>query len=180
MKLYKNVDICDLNSILTNGILSLDESGNDNWENGKRANNATDKVYLFKPISDENSFPKYGAALVEVEADAVLTKTTDAYEGRYEEYISGKIKPEQIRAVYIPEIFRSKVTLESDKIKYVGIKANWYDEDNGVHHRAPITPEALQRFADTANIECASDFNYFRGVTEKNHMIDLYDIHYEI
>lgn len=59
MKLYKNVDICDLASILEKGILSLDKSGNDNWENEKRAKNPTDRVYLFQPIEGEsNSYPK--------------------------------------------------------------------------------------------------------------------------
>lgn len=44
---YKNVDIRDLQSILSKGILSFDASGNDNWESGKRVSNATDVVYLF-------------------------------------------------------------------------------------------------------------------------------------
>ena len=181
MKLYKNVDICDLESILNRGILSLDESGNDNWENGNRANNRTDKVYLFQPVSSENSFPKYGAALVEVEAaDAEQITTADAYQGRYKEFITDRITPEFIRAVYIPEIFRAKLSIESDKIKYIGMSAAWYDEDNDAHDKTPIPPEALQRFAETAPFECASDYNYFRGLTPKNHMIDLYDIHYDI
>ena len=36
MILYKNVDICDLKSIMEKGILSLDACGNNNWDDGKR------------------------------------------------------------------------------------------------------------------------------------------------
>ena len=45
MILYKNVDIKDLESILTKGILSLNVSGNNNWDDGKRADNSCDVVY---------------------------------------------------------------------------------------------------------------------------------------
>lgn len=33
--LYKNVDICDLKSIMEKGILSMDELQNDNWEESR-------------------------------------------------------------------------------------------------------------------------------------------------
>lgn len=67
MILYKNVDICDLESITKNGILSMDECGNNNWDEGKRAANDTSVVYLFSPIGKQNTFPNYGAALLEVQ-----------------------------------------------------------------------------------------------------------------
>ena len=55
MLLYKNVDICDLDSIIKNGILNIDECGNNNWDEGKRAENDTSVVYLFNPISVLNN-----------------------------------------------------------------------------------------------------------------------------
>ena len=66
MILYKNVDLIDLISIMENGILSLDECKNNNWEEGKRADNRTDVVYLFSPAAPEvkNSFINYGLALL--------------------------------------------------------------------------------------------------------------------
>ena len=70
MILYKNVDICDLEPIAKNGILSRDECGNDNWDEGKRAENDTSVVYLFNPIGQRNSFPNYGTVLLEVDCDA--------------------------------------------------------------------------------------------------------------
>ncbi len=51
MILYKNVDICDLEPIAKNGILSIDECGNNNWDEGKRAENDTSVVYLFNDSS---------------------------------------------------------------------------------------------------------------------------------
>ena len=58
MILYKNVDLIDLISIMEKGILPLDECKNNNWEDGKRADNRTDVVYLFSPTAPEvkNSF----------------------------------------------------------------------------------------------------------------------------
>lgn len=49
---YKNVDIYDLPSILENGLLSMDESGNNNWQDNNRADNRTDVVYLFRPVNE--------------------------------------------------------------------------------------------------------------------------------
>lgn len=37
MILYKNVDICDLEPIVKNGILSIDECGNNNWDEGEES-----------------------------------------------------------------------------------------------------------------------------------------------
>lgn len=37
MILYKNIDICDLPSIMQKGVLSIDEWGNDNWGAGKES-----------------------------------------------------------------------------------------------------------------------------------------------
>lgn len=34
MILYKNVNICDLEPISKSGILSMDECGNNNWDEG--------------------------------------------------------------------------------------------------------------------------------------------------
>ena len=70
MILYKNVDICDLKSIMEKGILSLDACGNNNWDDGKRGENSTSVVYLFQPLTKENSFPEYGAALLEIDCSA--------------------------------------------------------------------------------------------------------------
>ena len=53
MILYKNVDLIDLISIMEKGILPLDECENNNWEDGKRADNRTDVVYLFSPTAPE-------------------------------------------------------------------------------------------------------------------------------
>ena len=55
MLLYKNVDICDLKSIIENGILSMDECGNNNWDEGKRAENDTSVVYLARLVNITHS-----------------------------------------------------------------------------------------------------------------------------
>ena len=77
MILYKNVDICDLESIMEKGILSLDACGNNNWDDGKRGENSTSVVYLFQPLTKENSFPEYGAALLEIDCSADRSEMPD-------------------------------------------------------------------------------------------------------
>lgn len=56
MLLYKNVDICDLEPIAKNGILSIDECGNNNWDEGKRAENDTSwYIYLARLVNRTHS-----------------------------------------------------------------------------------------------------------------------------
>lgn len=108
MILYKNVDICDLGSIMEKGILSLDACGNNNWDDGKRGENSTSVVYLFHPLTKENSFPEYGAALLEIDCSADRSEMPDfdVHKGKYEEYITEQVLPSQIRRIFIPKIFK--------------------------------------------------------------------------
>ena len=184
MILYKNVDIKDLESILHKGILSLNESGNNNWDEGKRADNSCDMVYLFKPLTKENSFCNYGAALLEVDIPDNLVaenkiNENDKNKGKYVEYVTNKVESEFIKTIYIPEIFKKRIEIELpeevlSKITWCEIKANHYGE--GERENCPA--EVLEQFAKTAEIIDASEFNFFRGLTEKRTMIDLYDVQY--
>lgn len=123
MRLYKNVDIKDLESILEKGILSMDVCGNNNWESGHRAPNATNVVYLFKPLSfKRNYFSRYGQALIECEVDDAKENEflpQDSNKGSYVEYITSEVKQQNITAVYIPKEFKGQVTIHSDLIQYV-------------------------------------------------------------
>ena len=183
MKLYKNVDIKDLESILERGILSLNDSGNNNWDDGKRADNSKDVVYLFKPLKGQNSFCQYGTALLEVcvpddKVKENVLAENDVNKGKYIEYITEKVNAELIRAVYIPEIFKNRLDLSKEigyKITWCEMKANHYGE-NG-REECPV--EVLEQFAKTAEIMDASEYNFFRGETEKRTMIDLYDVQYK-
>ena len=70
MILYKNVDICDLKSIMEKGILSLDACGNNNWDDGKRGENSTSVVYLFQPLTKENSLGPHCWKLIVPQTEA--------------------------------------------------------------------------------------------------------------
>lgn len=182
MKLYKNVDICDLKSILDKGILSLDESGNDNWDSDKRADNATDCVYLFSPVEGKsNTFTNYGVALVEVEvADAQISEMseTDAHKSDYIEYTTAKVEKEDIKAVYIPQIFKGKLNLDAEvesMVTWCGMTAKHYDNE---YNLISASADILEQFANTAQIEDSKEFNFFRGTDSKRRMIDLYEINY--
>ena len=182
MILYKNVDIKDLESILTKGILSLNVSGNNNWGDGKRVDNSCDVVYLFKPLTEENSFCNYGVALLEIDIPDDKIKENqllenDRYNGKYVEYITDKVEVGCIKSIYIPKLFKNKVDLPIEimsRITWCGIKANHYGDDG--KENCPV--EVLEQFAKTAEIMDASSFNFFRGISEKREMIDLYDIQY--
>lgn len=177
MLLYKNVDICDLKSIMENGILSMDECGNDNWNEGKRAENDTSVVYLFSPIGKHNSFPNYGAALLEVQCEAKENKIgkTDIHIDDYMEYITKRVKPSEIKRVIIPKIFKDYISVPQNVgIKWCELKAECYG-NNGLEE---CSNKILEQFAKTALLMDSTDFNFFRGVTEKRTMIDLYNIEY--
>ncbi len=185
MKLYKNVDIIDLESILSKGILSLNESGNDNWDEGRRADNSRDVVYLFRPLSKQNSFCNYGVALLEIEIpdDQVreyATGTRDVNKGKYVEYITEKVLPDLITHIYIPEIFKERVEIAEvlsddvmSKIVWCGFKATYWSA-NGF---AECPEHLMTQFAKTAPF-IESTFNFFRGEEENRDIIDLYDYQY--
>lgn len=186
MKLYKNVDVCDLDSILKNGILSMDDCGNNNWSDCKRADNATDVVYLFNPKTCVNSFTRYGIALVEVEVfDAKKNQMfeNDVNISMYDEYIISSVSTSEIKAVYIPKIFKDKINLPesvSDKITWCDMVCNYYYFNGHFDEKAVATNDVLNTFANTARVDRSNAFNFFRGISEKNTMIDLDDIQYII
>jgi hypothetical protein len=192
MRLYHNADITDINSIIENGLLPASVTENDNWEQA-RANNSRDVVYLSCPIGEENSFVNYGIALIEVEVDATENEMADndANRGKYTEYVADKVLPEQIKAIYIPRQFKQRIadyTKLSDKalrkIVWCDMRAEVYDHCipnhngyGGTSVYKPISSEEFERFLKTAPLS-VSDFNFFRGETEKREMIDLYNIKY--
>lgn len=123
MRLYKNVDIKDLDSILEKGLLSMDACGNNNWQPGYRAANATNVVYLFKPLPfKRNYFSQYGQALIECEVNDAEENEflpNDYNKGSYVEYVTSEVKPQNITAIYIPNEYKEQVTISSDLIQYV-------------------------------------------------------------
>lgn len=101
LKLYKVVDKEDLEKILKEGILPISKTGNDNWEGNRRADNSTEVVYLFKPLTDQLNFTQYGDVLLEVETTAYKNEILpgDRNRGKYEEFITYEVKPEEIKGV---------------------------------------------------------------------------------
>lgn len=177
MILYKNVDICDLDSIMKKGILSMDECKNNNWGEGRRVRNDTSVVYLFAPTNSQNSFPKYGTALLEMDTDAKENEMleNDIHKNDYKEYITKSVAPQEIRKVIIPELFKPYVKIPGDiSVTWCGLKADYYGE-NGFEN---ADNSVLERFAKTAALMDSSWFNFFRGKTENRTLIDLYNIQY--
>lgn len=182
MKLYKNVDLCDLDKILEEGILPISVTGNDNWDSGKRASNANDVVYLSSPKTTTNSFTEYGIVLLEVEVEArkVEVPQGDNHEDLYDEYIIDSVSPSQIVNIYIPEIFKGKVEAANinafDKITFVKMSAKCFKN----MEKTDADDEDLKQFSETVErIYRASDWMYFRGTKASGEVFDLYDITYE-
>lgn len=169
MKLFKNVDIEDIKAIAESGILPIAKTGND-WNNGNRVNNSKEVVYLFQAATTMNTFTQYGIVLVEVEVEATENKLedNDCNKGLYTEFVAAEVKPEQIKKIYIPEIFKGRVSELVDGIDVTYVKMT-ADKDEAT----------VERFAKTANLS-TNDFNFFRGLTEERHMIDLENVKYEI
>lgn len=101
LKLYKVVAKEDLKKILKEGILAISKTGNDNWEGNRRADNSKEVVYLFKPLTDQLNFTQYGDVLLEVETTAYRNEIApnDVNVGKYEEFITFEVKPEEIKGV---------------------------------------------------------------------------------
>ena len=101
LRLYKVVDKEDLEKILKEGILPISKTGNDNWEGNRRADNSTEVVYLFNPLTDQLNFTQYGDVLLEVETTAYRNEILpgDRNRGKYEEFIAYEVKPEEIKGV---------------------------------------------------------------------------------
>lgn len=101
LKLYKIVDREDLDKILKEGILPISKTGNDNWEGNRRADNSIEVVYLFKPLTEQLNFSQYGDVLLEVETTAYKNEIlpNDRNRGKYEEFITYEVKPEEIKGV---------------------------------------------------------------------------------
>ena len=101
LKLYKVVAKEDLDKILKEGILPISKTGNDNWEGNRRADNSTEVVYLFSPLTDQLNFTQYGDVILEVETTAYKNEIApnDVNARKYEEFITYEVKPEEIKGV---------------------------------------------------------------------------------
>lgn len=183
MKLYKNVGIEDLNSIMKMGILPISITKNNNWEEGKRANNSIDVVYLFSQNEEQkkvqNSFVHYGFVLLEVEVENAIKNEMLKSDGnikKYTEYIISEVKPSEIKKIYIPEILKNRVKRFindsfSHKVVYVKMEADEYE--NGAF--VPASNDVLEQFAKTFELTCS-----FRGLKLSGAVLDLYNIKYLI
>ena len=137
---------------------------------------------FFNPLTDENSFCKYGVALLQVDLPEEKVKKNqmdelDVHNGRYIEYIVDKVPTEYITGIYIPRIFKERINLPTkimSKIIWCEMKANYFRDND----KEDCTNKLLEQFAKTAEIVDSSECNFFRGLTEKRTMIDLYDIQY--
>lgn len=177
MKLFKNVDILDLNNILKDGILPISKTGNDNWSENKRSNNSKDVVYLFEALNHGDSFMHYGLVLIEIDInDAILNEIDDfdINKGEYIEYIASEVSVNNIKGIYIPKIFEEplKAKYEVDfseiDVKFVDVEFLVYSPELGEYILANDEDKSI--FIDTANLS-TSDFNYLRGI-KNNRMLD--------
>ena len=172
MKLYKNVDIEDLEKILAEGILPISVTGNDNWSEGKRADNSKGKVFLFEAKRYGDSFVGYGLALIEVEVqEAELSEFTtyDVWKDFYTEYMVDRVKPEEIKAIYLPNIFDYGNSIEDKKIQLVDVEFNYYNYKSGEYESA--SRDIKDMFSETARLS-TYEFNYLRGKSSDGRIVD--------
>lgn len=177
MKLFKNVDILDLENIMRDGILPISKTGNDNWSDGNRSNNSKDMVYLFDALNQDDSFTHYGLVLIEVDINnAILNEINDfdINKGEYIEYIAFEVPVNNIKGIYIPKMFeeplRAKYEVDFSEIdvKFVDVEFSVYSSELGEYILAD--EDAKRVFVETANLS-TTDFNYLRGI-QNNKMLD--------
>ena len=197
MILYHNADINDLEAICRDGLVSLDVSKNDKWEEGHRAANRTDVVYLFNPTTSQNSFVNFGAALIVVDVDDAEKSElaeNDRGRGKYYEYTVKSVSVDNIVKILIPKIFKDLIfshTTFSDnvleKIEWCGMSAeilrdvipNRTDRFGiGTSVYSAATAEELASLVKMGKIFLASSYCYFRGLSESGEIIDFYNVKY--
>ena len=170
----------------------MSKTGNGRWDDGKRANNSEEVVYLFKPVGKQNSFTQYGICLAEVETDATenVLDEADRNHGKYAEYVTESVPASQIKTVYIPEAFKDRISSELDKETLAKITwCDFYAEEidgyvstgfcDGYSIYKRVSEDRLSEFTRTAELK-VDGFNYFRGIDDTRHMIDLYNIVYQL
>lgn len=198
MVLFHNTDLNNLNSIVEKGLLSSNECGVNNWDEGKRAKNSADVVYLFEPIGRQNSFSNLGIALIEAEVDPEAISESelainDFGRGKYNEYTVEKVAPERIKAIYIPKVFKNRISGLSEKVLekvvWCEMNAKVFDHceetgeigDFGIPKTRSIfrdaTSDELELFGRTAEMSVCG-FNFFRGMNDDRTMLDLDEIVY--
>ena len=181
MKLFKNVDIFDLQGILEKGILSLKESGNDNWE-GRRAPNSDEVVYLFEPLTDKNVFEQYGAVLLEVDVDNAQESDLmqgDVNKGLYKEYVCDRVEPNQIKNIYFPKIFKDRLL----KLEWLELSQETLNKISFVDMTFDIcSPQEndFETFKNTAAFSSEMWGGYLRGTREDRTVIDIDNVKYLI
>lgn len=197
MKLFKNVPLEDLESVLRLGILPISEIGNDNWAEGKRANNSTDVVYLFSPINELNSFIQYGSVLLEIELETATKNEiweNDVNKDRYEEYITSEVKAEEIRNIYIPIFLKRFVDKEIiDKVTFVDVTSNCYafNSETAEMEKRAFSKKDYEKFEnlepyfiDKNYLELTEEVEYIHplfNTKRKNlYRFNLIDVRYEI
>lgn len=179
MKLFKNVDIEDLDKILKEGILPISKTGNNNWGSNNRAKNSEDVVYLFNPVKKNTAMVTYGLALIEVEttnATQVEFSEFDSWGEHYSEYITDEIPVSEIKAVYLPNIFNYSerpVDLSNPLIKLVDVE--FFAWSNEFKNMSPASTERKSALAKTNRIS-TYDFNYLRIKENDNSISDVSDV----
>jgi len=117
---FANCDIKDLEKILVEGLLPASVTGNNNWDDDNRAENANDKVYMFKPKTIINNFIEYGLARLTIESTSELEiseiEEFDHHENLYTEVTADKILAKDIVAVTLPRFLEKRIKKEYPKI----------------------------------------------------------------
>ena len=197
MILYHNADINDLEAICKDGLVSLDVSKNDKWEDGHRADNRTDVVYLFCPTASQNSFVNFGAALIVVDVDDAEKSElaeNDRGCGKYDEYTVKSVSADNIVKILIPKIFKDLIFSRKTFSDNVLEKIEWCDMSAeilrdvipnrtdrfgiGTSVYSAATAEELASLVKMGKIFLASSYCYFRGLSESGEIIDFYNIKY--
>ena len=114
---------------------------------------------------------------MEVQCEAKENKIgkTDTHVDDYVEYVTKRVEPSEIKRVIIPKIFKDYISVPQNVgITWCELKAECYG-NNGLEE---CSNKILEQFAKTAPLMNSTEFNFFRGTTEKRTMIDLYNIEY--
>lgn len=138
--------------------------------------NLTQESIYFKSLDNNNSLIQNGLALIEYKVpDRYISGFV--YKNNCIEYkTTEELNEEFINAIYIPEIFKSRIKLSNyilKKVKWCKIRA-YYEDDYEIYE---ISNDKLHRLGKTSGLN-SHESNYLKGKNKDNSPIEVKYIQY--
>lgn len=139
-------------------------------------NNLNQDSIYFSPTKERNSLIENGMVLIEFKVPEVYIEKSEEKDDYIEYKLREEPEIEYITSIYIPEIFKSRISVPKNiykQIKWCKIKA-YCEYESGVYE---CSEDKLKRLGQTALLN-SYESNYFKGKNKDKSKIELKNITY--